>query len=84
MGKVDEVDILNKQLEGIYLTRIQGSDGKSDHCVVVSNQWIFYSNCERALERNIENLNLCCSSDEVQCEFVRVVEFEHFPKITNV
>jgi hypothetical protein len=70
------------QLTGIYLTRLMGSDGKDDHCVVVTDRWIFDSNFKLALPRSKESFDLCCSSDEQKSTFVEVVEYKHFPLVT--
>ena len=66
---------LGTALTGIYLARLIGSDGREDHCVVISQKWIFDSNFPNALPRTQESLDWCCSSDE---QFPQIV---HFPKV---
>ena len=77
-------NILSSVLTGIYLVQIQGSDGKDDHCVTVSNEWIFDSNFKNALPRTQTSLDMCCSSDDVKCHFLSSVKVEHFPRITII
>jgi len=76
-------DILGSGLSGIYLAQVQGSDGKEDHCVAISNKWIFDSNFKNALPRSQESLNMCCSSDEEKSRFVTCINVEHFPKVVS-
>jgi hypothetical protein len=77
-------DILGSGLSGIYLAQVQGSDGKEDHCVAVSDKWIFDSNFKNALPRSQESLNMCCSSDEEKSLFVTCINVEHFPKVVLI
>jgi hypothetical protein len=77
------MNLLGKLDPGVYLTRIQGSDGKDDHCVAVTEEWIFDSNFKNALPRNQESFNLCCSSDDVESQYVGNLEIAHFPGITT-
>ena len=71
-------------LEGFYLVRILGSDGKDDHCVALTQDWIFDSNFEHALPRTRQSLDLCCSSDEIHSTYVRAVDMAHFPGGTKL
>ena len=77
-------DILGSGLSGIYLAQVQGSDGKEDHCVAVSDKWIFDTNYKNALPRSQESLDMCCSSDEEKSLFVMCINVEHFPKVVLI
>ena len=72
---------LGAAFTGIYLARLLGSDGKEDHCVVISQKWIFDSNFPNALPRTQESLDLCCSSDEHTSTFRKFPQIVHFPKV---
>ena len=63
----------------LVVVSLQGSDGKSDHCVTLLGKLIFDSNFEKALPLCCEALDLCCSSDEVKTTFHSVVEAILFP-----
>jgi hypothetical protein len=65
-------------LDGIYLTRIKGADGKDNHCVAITSDWIFDLNFKNALPRNSESLNVCCSCDDVQTDYIGIVEIAYF------
>jgi hypothetical protein len=84
ISKMDKhFDLLGVDLSGIYLIQIKGSDGKEDHCVVVTKDWIFDSNFKNALPRTQQSLDMCCSSDKVKSTFVSYVQIEHFPNIST-
>jgi hypothetical protein len=68
------IDLIGDIEPGIYLTRIQGSDRKDNHCVAVTGKWIFDSNFKNVLPRNCESFNLCCSSDDAESLYVGNVE----------
>ena len=53
---------------------LHGSDGKMDHAVAIANGWIFDSNFEKALKLTKENLDLCCSSDDVHSSFAKITK----------
>jgi len=72
---------LGTELTGVYLARVRGCDGKEDHCVVISNKWIFDSNFPSALPRSQESLDLCCSTDTVTSRFACFPQIAHFPKV---
>ena len=72
---------LGKELTGIYLARLLGSDGKEDHCVAISQNWIFDSNFPTALPRSQESLNLCCSTEEHSSIFKSYPQIVHFQKV---
>ena len=74
-------DIIGDDLLGLYLVQVQGSDGKEDHCVAVTNQWIFDSNFKNVLPRCKASMNMCCSSENEKSLFVKCVNVEHFPKV---
>ena len=78
---VKTFDVLGPLEEGLFLTQLLGGDGKHDHCVVITDKWIFDSNCVHALPRSKDSLNSCCSSDQVKSEFVHLVALEHFPGV---
>ena len=76
------VGFLGTELTGLYLARVLGSDGKEDHCVVITHQkWIFDSNFKVALPRNQESLDLCCSTDNSPSTFISFPQIAHFPKV---
>ena len=70
-------DIKKEQLMSVIL---QGSDGKCDHAVAICGRWIFDSNFDNALELSKESFDLCCSSDEVEATFVKIVWGRFFPE----
>jgi hypothetical protein len=72
---------LGTDLKGLYLARVQGSDGKEEHCVAISNKWIFDSNFPCALPRSQESLDLCCSTDTVTSKFTCFPQIAHFTKV---
>jgi hypothetical protein len=65
-------DILQSATENIMIVSLHGYDGKVDHAVTIVNGWIFDSNFDRALCFNKANLDLCCSSDDIRCEFIEI------------
>jgi hypothetical protein len=71
-------------LQGLLLVRILGSDGKDDHCVALTQEWIFDSNFKYALPRSRQSLDSCCSSDDIPCTYVRAVDIAHFPRVTKI
>ena len=79
--KVETFNALGPLGGGLFLTQLLGGDGKHDHCVVITDKWIFDSNFGQALARSKDSLNSCCSSDQVSSEFVGVVAVEHFPGV---
>jgi hypothetical protein len=78
-----DIDVLQTSLTGIYMCQLLGSDGKDDHCVSISNNWIYDSNLSNAIPRSRESLDLCCSDDEIHSSFVRVVKVAHFDMNTT-
>ncbi len=66
----------------LHLTTLLGEDGKDDHCVAVTETWIFDSNFEHALPRSRASLDMCCSSDDVSSRFVSAISIAIFHKIT--
>ena len=79
-GKIFQYTV--KNLSGMYLLQMRGSDDMEDHCITVSDKWIVDSHFKKVLSRTKESLNMCCSTDEVPCQFVTCVNVEHFPKST--
>ena len=77
-----DFNILSDNLSGMYLVQLRGSDGMEDHCITVSDKWIFGSNFKNALPRTKESLNMWCSSAVVPCQFVTCTNVEQFPKVT--
>ena len=67
----------------LHLVTILGNDGKEDHCIALTHQWIFDPNFSYALPRTKTSLDLCCSSTEVSSLFVRAVSIAVFPKVTT-
>ena len=45
---------------------LEGSDGKIDHVVGLSNSYIFYVSFEYVLTNTKHNFDICCSSDTVR------------------
>ena len=80
----NNLDLLGPLEDGMYLARIKGSNGKDDHCVVITQKWIFDSNFEHALPRTRSSFNLCCSSDSVSCNYEGIVQIKHFPGLTTI
>ena len=65
-----DFDILSESDEyWLCVLGIKGSDGKMDHAIAISGNWIFDSNFRKALELTKLNLDLCCCSEETTCEF---------------
>jgi hypothetical protein len=54
------------------LVGLQSSDGKTDHAVAVTENWIFDSNLNHALPLTKESLDLCCSDGENESTFVKI------------
>jgi hypothetical protein len=75
------LSFLGTDITGMYLTQVLGSDGKEDHCVVITQKWIFDSNFSVALPRTQKSLDLCCSTDDIQSTFVSFPQIAHFPKV---
>ena len=78
--KDEPLGFLGPELTGLYLARVLGSDGKEDHCVVITQKWIFDSNLKVALPRNQESLDLCCSTDDSPKQIRKVSTDCTFPK----
>ena len=74
------VDLLGN-INTLHLVVILGVDGKEDHCIALTKNWIFDPNFVRALPGSTESLNRCCSSAEVSTNFVKAVSIAIFPKI---
>ena len=51
---------------------LEGSDGKIEHVVGISNSYIFDGSFEYALMNTKHNLDICCSSDTVKSYYVKV------------
>ena len=75
-------NFLGDNITGLYLARLLGEDGMEDHCVVITQNWIFDSTFKNALPRSSASLDLCCSSDTVQCKCLGFPEIAYFPKVT--
>jgi hypothetical protein len=70
--KKKEWDILHDSKEYLLcLLGIHSSDGKTDHAVTIVGDWIFDSNCERALRLSKESLDICSSSYCRDSHFVK-------------
>ena len=74
------VDLLGN-ITTLHLVVILGVDGKEDHCIALTKDWIFDPNFDRALPRSTESLNQCCSSADVATNFLKAVSIAVFPKI---
>jgi hypothetical protein len=72
---------LGTEITGLYLARVLGSDGKEDHCVVISQKWIFDFNFLGDLPRSQESVDLCCSTDHASSTFISFPQITHFPKV---
>jgi hypothetical protein len=77
------IDLLG-DIKNLHLVTLLGSDGKEDHCVALTREWIFDPNFDRALPRSTTSLNRCCSSVEVHTLFVRPVTVAVFSKIRTI
>ena len=62
---------------------IELSDGKTDHAITIVGDWIFDSNCERALRLSRELLDICSSSITRNSTFVKVTRGYMLEKHTN-
>jgi hypothetical protein len=82
MEKNKPTNFLGDSIEGLYLARLLGGDGMEDHCVAITQNWIFDSNFKNALPRTSASLDLCCSSDTVECKCLGFPEIAYFPKVT--
>jgi hypothetical protein len=80
--KPSTVDIL-KDIECLHLVVVKGNDGKEDHCIAITKQWIFDSNFEKALPRTRPSLDQCCSSSDTMSLFVGPVMVAVFPKLLS-
>ena len=58
----------------LVLVTMGGSNGKEDHCVTLCGKWLFDSNFEYALPLCQEALDLCCSTDDMEAKFEKVVD----------
>jgi hypothetical protein len=65
----------------LHLIILWGDDGKEDHCVAITSEWIFDSNFSNALPRSRMSFDRCCSSDDVSAKFVCAVQVAVFPKV---
>ena len=74
-------DYLGDTITGMVLAKLCGADGMEDHCVVITQRWIFDSNFANALLRCMASLDLCCSSDDCECTFMGYLQIAHFPKV---
>ena len=55
----------------LCLLGIESTDGKTDHAITIVGDWIFDSNCERALRLSKESLDICSSSFNRDSYFVK-------------
>ena len=72
--KPSSFDILHPVDNQLAVASLRGSDGKEEHSVTIFDKWVFDSNFEYALPLSREALDLCCSSEETQDQFVSVAE----------
>jgi hypothetical protein len=72
---------LGDTITGMVLAKLRGADGMEDHCVVITQNRIFDSNFATALPQCMALLDLCCSSDDLECKFMGYPEIAHFPKV---
>ena len=79
-----DTDILEGTVEGIYLVQLKGSDGKEDHCVALTSDWIFDSNFAQAWPRTRDSLNVCCSTDDISSYYVGIVEIACFQGVKKI
>ena len=66
------------------LVSLQANDGGIEHAVTVVDNWIFDSNCTRALPLTQDNLDHCCSTKESKGKFKRVFHGYRFMENPNV
>jgi len=72
--KVNDWNIIKNEENNLIVVLLRGSDGKEDHCVTILGKWIFDSNLKNAIPLTKESLDLCCSSDDSNDHFVKVVQ----------
>ena len=72
--KASSYNILDPVDNQLVVASLRGSDGKEEHCVTIFDKWVFDSNFEYALPLCRESLDLCCSSEETNDQFVSVGE----------
>ena len=68
------IAFISTSAKGEIESKIEGDDGKKDHCVAVWANEVFDSNLDRSMRLTREALDLCCSTDEVSSKFVRFVK----------
>ena len=56
------------------LVTLGGSNGKEDHCVTLCGKWRCDFIYEYALPLCQEALDLCCSTDDMEAKFAKVVD----------
>ena len=66
------------------MVTLVGNDKNNDHCVAIWDNFIFDSNEQFALIRNINNLNCCCSTQGNSVAFVRCETIALFRIIKNI
>jgi hypothetical protein len=54
------------------VVQLRATDGGIQHVITVVDGMIFDSNCERALQLAKDQLDWCCSSDDVESSYDRV------------
>ena len=67
--KRQKYDVL-KDKEGVYLVSLVSSDQCRDHCVAIFDDYIFDSNENFVLYRDINSLNRCFSSKFSECDVI--------------
>ena len=70
----------NNRLVSVIL---EGSDGKRDHAITLVGDLLFDSNFEFAVTLCKDTLDLCCSTDIQDNEFVRDVAACDFPQVQH-
>ena len=68
-------------IEHLHLVTVLGDDGKENHCVALTHEWIFDANFNKVLPRTRSSLDQCCSSDNVDTKFVGAVFVAVFKKM---
>ena len=72
MFTFDPLDGSRRVGDHVCLMVLQGEDGGCQHAITCVNNMIFDSNRKHAMKLNQENLDWCCSTDDVKVTFEKV------------
>ena len=68
-------------IQHLHLVTVLGDDGKENHCVALTQQWIFDANFNKVLPRTRSSLDQSCSSNNEDTKFVGAVFVAVFKKM---